>query len=1190
MKQKLPSIRHRFVTIFSILLIFVSAVGLYASYRISRDFREDISRRSLAHARSISDRIEVFLNAHLHVFSETKISLENTPYDAENTQEEMVKLLRHHPIFESLMVLDELGVVMNTVPHNDDYIGIDFSRQQFFQDAVNLPFNEFFWSDSFISIQTGHPSVIISLPFSRGVIMANINLNTLSEITQIPTSRDEGFVILTDRKGFIIAHPDHQLVQQRHNVSSIESVRMGLGGMMGSREDRWMGQKGLISFHPVQDSGWLVLFFQTDKTAFGIVNKVYRAVQLVILLSFLLALLTFYHVQKRGQSSHKILESQVKLIAAGMDGHTLESEYREYTGIMDSINEMSRTIRSKEAYLKASEEQFKSLFDHAADAIMIVSTQGRIVEVNRIACEMHGYTTQEMSELHIWDVESRLSEKEIRESWSRISEGTPVTVTSIHRRKDGTEFPVEKRLTRILIKNTPFYLGFVRDITDRIETEAELRESEERYRLLAENVGDVIWTMDLDLQRTYVSPSIQWSRGFTQEESLKRSLLEDMTPDSYSLVQRILGEELEVEREGTGDSRRARNVELEFYTKDGSTIWGEVTVSFMRDDEGKATGIIGVTRDITQRKDAEQKLRETEERFRKAFMTGPLPIFITRLSDGRIVDINETFQLEGYTRDEIIGKTTEELLFWSQGDRDRFLKILETEGRVENYEHEAILRDGSKRQVLISSVTINLDNEPHLLTVVHDITELKATEQALRESEQRLRTISEAVLEGIVVTEKGVVSDANEQIAWILGFEKEEIIGQEVMDFVAPGSRELVMENIKKNITGSYEHMALRKNGSEVPVMVTGVESVYQGRPARITSIMDMTEIKRAEAVLREREKRYYLLYEDNPLPYQSLDEEGRILEVNTAWEQMLGYWRGDVIGTDFLSMILEGYRDEIQQCMAEKAKNEEVLHLEFELTRKDGTSVPVSVYSRFAVDEETKKLRRHCILIDITKRKQVEEDIKNELKVKEFLLKEIHHRVKNNLQAISSILEIQSNMIEDQRANKALRDSQDRILSMSLIHEKLYQMGDLHEIDLGDYISGLVNHLAVSHSVSDDRIKISVSCERIPTNAETALPCGLIVTELVSNSFKHAFPNGRSGHVSVDLKHDEKGHIVILQRDDGIGIPRDFDVKGSASLGLSLVKSYVEHLSGSIEVLRGKGTGYRITLQEYEECPVEEL
>jgi len=230
-------------------------------------------------------------------------------------------------------------------------------------------------------------------------------------------------------------------------------------------------------------------------------------------------------------------------------------------------------------------------------------------------------------------------------------------------------------------------------------------------------------------------------------------------------------------------------------------------------------------------------------------------------------------------------------------------------------------------------------------------------------------------------------------------------------------------------------------------------------------------------------------------------------------------------------------------------------------------------------VCERTAELARvnQALQAEITERVRKEAQIKASIEEKEALLKEIHHRVKNNLQVISSLLNLQSGYIEDPQAAEVFRDSQNRIRSMALVHEKLYQSQDLTRVDLAEYIRNLVTYLFRAYSASATGVTLDIQADDVFLTIDTAMPCGLILNELISNTLKHAFPDGQAGEIRVELHANCDHQVTLSVADTGIGLPKDLDLNTTTSLGLQLVHTLVDQLNGHIELNSSRGTEFNI-------------
>jgi two-component sensor histidine kinase len=218
--------------------------------------------------------------------------------------------------------------------------------------------------------------------------------------------------------------------------------------------------------------------------------------------------------------------------------------------------------------------------------------------------------------------------------------------------------------------------------------------------------------------------------------------------------------------------------------------------------------------------------------------------------------------------------------------------------------------------------------------------------------------------------------------------------------------------------------------------------------------------------------------------------------------------------------------------------------------------------------------------------RKKAEEQIKASLREKEVLLREIQHRVKNNMQVMSSLINLQARNITNQEAIEVLKESQSRIRSMAFVHEKLYQSKDLAKINIYDYLSSLAVHLFHSYKIDPHLIHLNLNVDNVFLDINSATPCGLIVNELISNSLKHAFPEERKGEINIEFHPREDQKLELIVKDDGVGFPEGMDFRQTETLGMQLVNMLVQQLEGTIELLKDKGTEFRIVFEELKSKP----
>jgi two-component sensor histidine kinase/PAS domain-containing protein len=257
---------------------------------------------------------------------------------------------------------------------------------------------------------------------------------------------------------------------------------------------------------------------------------------------------------------------------------------------------------------------------------------------------------------------------------------------------------------------------------------------------------------------------------------------------------------------------------------------------------------------------------------------------------------------------------------------------------------------------------------------------------------------------------------------------------------------------------------------------------------------------------------------------------------------------------------------------------NQEYNGHEIIIERPDGQHLTTLAYANPVHDEAGTLLGAVNVLVDITERKQVEAQLQASLHEKEVLLKEIHHRVKNNLQVIASLLYLQSDHLKDPEDVALFEDTQNRVKSMALVHESLSRTGDLAHFNFAHYIESLTTHLFQSHVAEVSRISLDMELDEIAFDVDTAIPCGLILNELLTNALKYAFPDGRSGNIHITLRAAAE-QVTLSVRDTGIGVPAGFDFRNTESLGLQLVGMMTEQLGGTLTLTRGGGTTFTISI-----------
>jgi PAS domain S-box-containing protein len=341
-------------------------------------------------------------------------------------------------------------------------------------------------------------------------------------------------------------------------------------------------------------------------------------------------------------------------------------------------------------------------------------------------------------------------------------------------------------------------------------------------------------------------------------------------------------------------------------------------------------------------------------------------------------------------------------------------------------------------------------------------------------------------------------------------------------------------------------------------------------------------EKKRAEVELRASEQRFRLLAEHASDVISRHSADGRFLYVSPACRTLLGYAADELIGQPADVFCVAEDRAQILRAYAVLHETEGAHTRAYRVHRKNGDIIWLeTTWRRFAYPKPGSPLEVHAISRDISERKHAEQALHASLSAKEILLKELQHRVKNNLQVISSLLNLQSAHVKDEQARCVFRESQNRVKSIALVHEKFYHSPDLGRMLFADYVRTLVLSLFQCYGVDLKKVAFQLCADEVFLNLDTAIPCALVINELVSNALKHAFPQGRHGTLAIDLHADAEQRLNLQVRDDGVGLPPHVDVRKSPSLGLQLVCALADQLDANLEVRNGQGTAIALTFKQ---------
>ncbi len=712
-----------------------------------------------------------------------------------------------------------------------------------------------------------------------------------------------------------------------------------------------------------------------------------------------------------------------------------------------------------------------------------------------------------------------------------------------------------------------------------LESKRVLQESEERYRALVENSPDFISRIDVDLNFLYSNHGSNAIKLDAEEITGKNLKKLPLPEDIINIwVQNI---------EKTIAVGEMQEIEFEFHSIYGLSFHhGSVIPEY--NAKGEIETLLLVNRNITKRKKAEIAIKNSEKRFRSLINNSNDLIRI--LDEKRIIvfDSPSSERILGYSEGYFIGKNPLDFIHPDDLETVEMVlnKVYENQNPIIPVEFRIRKLDGkyipveSSFQNLIDVSGIN-----GIVVTTRPIFERKKAEDMLRFQADILNNVRDCV---IVYNLQGKIIYWNKGAEAIYGYSEEEIIGKDIKMLYLNRDKcyfELDLEGILKLGEYNGEWEGKRKDGSRVYVDVR--ETVMKDVNGKIIGVIgvskDISERKKAEKQIKRSEAYYRTIFENTGTATIIIEEDTTVSLVNAEFEKLYGYPKEEIEGKkSWREFVVHDYKDKIEDYHKLRRIDPKLAPRNYEFKFVDRYGNIKDVFTTVALIPGTEKSL--ISLRDITDNKIAESKIKDSLMEKEVLLREIHHRVKNNLQIISSLLNLQTRCVEGEETINVLKESQNRVKTMAMVHEKLYQSEDLKDINFKEYIENLVSGLFYSYGVKRGAIDLQVEGDSFEMDIDTAIPCGLIINELVTNSLKYAFPDqGSKDVVMVELKKLPQDKLKLVVADNGCGLPENLDIENVETLGLKMVTILVTQLNGTLELNRANGTEFKIIFGESE-------
>ena len=863
-----------------------------------------------------------------------------------------------------------------------------------------------------------------------------------------------------------------------------------------------------------------------------------------------------------------------------------EKEKIQY--IIEHIRDITEQKWAEETLYQAN-VQLESLIENTSECIMIGDEKGKPILYNSPYAEtihkMLGVVMKPGMQPH-----KMLKDKNARKWWDKLYKRVLAGETLTEQYRHALQ-PDENRYFEISLH--PIYSNnriagfteFTRDITHRKNAEDRLRHEHNLLNLVLETSPVGIVFVDTDGKITYANQHAENVLGLEKNVINMLSYnspewqIEDF--DGKPFPQKKLPFHL------VRDTKKSvYNIRHAIRWPDGRRILLSVNASPLLDGKQNFTGMVATVENLGARLESEKALARSEAKFRNIIESSPMGMHMYSLDpEGELIFTGANpaaDQILGMDNSRFIGKSIEKA----------FPALANTE-IPEKYRDVAVSgRTWHTDQITYAEGAIAGAFEVHafqtspnnMVAAFLDITHRKRTEDALRVSEERYRTMADTFPDAITTTDMdGVITFVSKGMTKLHGFQTVmEAIGKNAFDLIAPRDLPKAMEKtrelIRRGMTRHVQLTLLKNDGTEFPgELSAALIRDAHGHPAGMVGITrDISDRLQAEKALRESEERFRALVQNSSDIILTTQMDGTILYASPSVERILGHSPATLTGRNIHTMVHPDDTEEIRNAMSRALSRPGSLGSgEFRVRHHDGSWRYIEVYTNNLLDEpgiESLVINAR----NVSDRRNSEDILKISLKEKELLLKEIHHRVKNNLQVIISLLNLQSNKMDDPNSRNALQESRRRIYSMALVHEKLYQSQNFSEIDMKSYLESMVHHLAGIYNVFG-RIELDLKIGDITLGIDSAIPCGLMINELISNAMKHAFPGGGKGSVLVSIARDKKNRYCLTVADNGTGLPKKANLRNAKTLGLQLVQLLTDQLNGRISISSRKGT--RITV-----------
>lgn len=885
--------------------------------------------------------------------------------------------------------------------------------------------------------------------------------------------------------------------------------------------------------------------------------------------------------------------------------HMLVQSSEFVSGVTETCLVHDDPKKVKSVGLENLEGKYQVIFENYAVAITIADEDERIFSWNKYTEELFNMTEKELFMKHVSSLYPSDEWEKIRSENVR-QKGIKYRMETKMIRKNKGIFDVELSLSilRGAEGKTVGSIGIIRDITKRKKTEKDLKESEERYKTIFENSAVAIMLSD-EKERI-----ISWNK-FTEDllnlkkKDLHMKLVKSLYPPE---------EWKKIRSQNVRQRGMQHHLETKMFGKNNELLDVDLSLSVLKNHKGEIIGSIGVVKDITERKQIEEALEESEKKFKLLYENAPVP-YHTLSPAGIITDVNEKWrQMLGYTKKEVIGKSIFDYI--SKSERETAKASFKNKIKSKNpytggHERAYLTKDAGKRIFIIHDFfSFDKENDVRSVhTTMEDITKRKQSEGKLKQSEKKYRTIFELSPEAIVLLDKkGIILDANSRVYDWLGYKSEDIIGKNIIElpFFSKEAKVKIKKKFSQRIYGKklppYELDFVTKSGEKRSGMVYGnlIKDKDQEIIGDLVAISDITQRQRVWDEMVKSEEKYRVLAETSADGVFTTDTLGRLTYINPSLEKLLGRRKGEILATPFRDRLSESSVYLFQQAVLDVRKSSKKAEkTELDIIHKEGYEIPIEV-NISPLNKDGNFIGIECTVRDISERKRVVMDLKRSENLRTEFMNIVAHELKSPVTPIKGYLElIESDKDADDRiknwARIGLRNAErlmrlvNDILDVSRLDTDTMRF-NMEKVNIVEVLNDAAEDMQTA--IENKDLKFN---KEIPKNLPKIVGDKYRLSQILKNILENAVKFTDYGSITIRAEKKEN-HLIISVEDTGIGISGNETKKiftkfyqaytgedrinEGTGLGLFICKEIVKKHKGEIWAESEVGKGSTFTLK----------